>query len=79
MAFLEKPFINGKRAFETYREKGLINSKPCLENPKLRTPEHIKQLVRHVRETYHCTVIHIKAYLSAFLSKFIHKQPFQNK
>ena len=34
-------FYLWKRAYERFGEKALINSKPCLENPKLRTPPEI--------------------------------------
>jgi len=36
-----------------YGEKGLINRKPCLENPRLRTPEYIEEKVLYLRKKYH--------------------------
>lgn len=32
-------FYKWKKAYETKGDQGLINSKPCPENPKLRTPK----------------------------------------
>jgi transposase len=59
-------FYQWKKAFETQGEKGLINSKPCPENPKLRTPEHIEQVILHLRETYHLGQRRIMWYLSRY-------------
>jgi hypothetical protein len=44
----------------------LINSKPCPENPKLRTPERIEELILHLRETYHLGQLRIKWYLRRY-------------
>ena len=35
-------YYQWKRAYEKYGELGLINSKPCPENPTLRIPDQIK-------------------------------------
>lgn len=34
-------FYQWKKAYASLGERGLINSKPCPENPKLRTPKAI--------------------------------------
>jgi len=42
---LESPgilFIDGKGTLAEHGEKGLIDSKPCPQNPKLRTPPEIE-------------------------------------
>jgi transposase-like protein len=38
-------FYHWKRAYEKYGEQALINSKPCPENPKLRTPPEIEEKI----------------------------------
>ena len=46
-------FYQWKRAYERYGEKALINSKPCPQNPKLRTPAEIEEKILHLRRNYH--------------------------
>jgi transposase-like protein len=46
-------FYRWKRAYEKDGETALINSKPCPQNPKRRTPPHIKEKILHLRRTYH--------------------------
>lgn len=47
-------YYQWKRAYEAGGEVALINnSKPCPQNLKLRTPEHIEKLILHLRQTYH--------------------------
>ena len=41
------------KKYKLYGEKGLINSKPCPENPRLRTPKHIEEKVLYLRKKYH--------------------------
>jgi transposase len=36
-------FYKWKRSYAARGDDGLINSKPCPENPKLRTPAHIEE------------------------------------
>ena len=52
-AFLEILSITGK---------GLINSKPCPQNPKLRTPAHIEEKIVHLRRKYHLGQQRISCY-----------------
>jgi len=47
-------------------EKGLINSKPCPENPKLRTPMYIEEKVIYLRKKYHFGPQRIYWYLMRF-------------
>jgi transposase-like protein len=46
-------FYRWKRAYERDGEAALINSKPCPQNPKCRTPPHIEEKILHLRRTYH--------------------------
>jgi transposase InsO family protein len=46
-------FYKWKRAYERHGERALINSKPCPQNPKLRTPAHIEEKILYLRRTYH--------------------------
>jgi transposase InsO family protein len=49
-----------------YGEAGLINKKPCPENPKLRTPKHIEEKVIYLRKKYHFGPERIYMYLKRF-------------
>ena len=46
-------FYRWKRAYENFGEEALINSKPCPQNIKLRTPKEIEEKVIYLRKTYH--------------------------
>jgi len=46
-------FYKWKRAYESKGEAGLINSKPCPENHKLRTPRVIEEKIIYLRKHYH--------------------------
>lgn len=59
-------YYQWKRAYEAEGEKGLINSKPCPQNPKLRTPAHIEEQILHLRQTYHLGQLRIKWYLKRY-------------
>ncbi|NQT76847.1 MAG: IS481 family transposase [Bacteroidetes bacterium] len=52
--------------YEKDGEKGLINSKPCPENPKLRTPMYIEEKVIYLRKKYHFGPQRIYWYLKRF-------------
>ena len=52
-----------KKAYETKGEQGLINSKPCPENLKLRTPKATEDIIIHLRTTYHLGQKRIMWYL----------------
>jgi transposase InsO family protein len=49
-----------------YGEAGLINKKPCPENPKLRTPKYIEDKVIYLRKKYHFGSQRIYMYLKRF-------------
>ena len=44
----------------------MINSKPCPENPKLRTPAHIAEKILYLRKTYHLGPDRITWYLQRY-------------
>jgi transposase-like protein len=46
-------YYEWKKAYSEKGETGLINSKPCPENPKLRTPPEIEEKILYLRKTYH--------------------------
>jgi transposase InsO family protein len=59
-------FYQWRRAYERDGERALINSKPCPQNPKLRTPAHIEEKILHLRKTYHLGQLRIKWYLERY-------------
>ena len=59
-------FYLWKRAYERFGEKALINSKPCPENPKLRTPPEIEEKILHLRRNYHLGQLRISWYLQRY-------------
>lgn len=62
----KRDFYQWKRAYEVHGENGLINSKPCPVNLKLRTPQHIEEKTIHLRTTYHLGQKRIIWYLSRY-------------
>ena len=46
-------FYSWRRAYEAEGEKGLIDSRPCPENHKLRIPKEVEEKIIHLRTTYH--------------------------
>ena len=59
-------FYQWKRAYARDGEKGLINSKPCPENPKLRTPPEIEEKIIYLRRKYHLGQLRISWYLKRY-------------
>ncbi len=59
-------FYQWKRAYAARGEKGLINSKPCPENPKLRTPLPIEEKILYLRRNYHFGQVRISWYLARY-------------
>jgi hypothetical protein len=71
--FYLQTFWNFKRnllpveaAYAAHGEKGLINSKPCPENPKLRTPLPIEEKILYLRRNYHFGQVRISWYLARY-------------
>jgi transposase len=46
-------YYNWLHAYEHRGEAGLIDSRPCSENHKLRTPKPVETKIIHLRTTYH--------------------------
>jgi transposase InsO family protein len=59
-------FYQWKRAYAKEGEKGLINSKPCPENPKLRTPPDIEKQILYIRKSYYLGQQRISWYLKRY-------------
>ena len=47
-----KAFYQLKRVHEQHGEKALVNSKPCPENPELRTPLEIEEEILYLRRNH---------------------------
>jgi len=59
-------FYRWKRALAEHGENGLIDSKPCPQNPKLRTPAEIEEKILYLRCTYHLGQARISWYLERY-------------
>jgi transposase InsO family protein len=46
-------FYQWRRIYMERGEKGLVNSKPCPANPRLRLPAHVEEKILYLRRTYH--------------------------
>ena len=59
-------YYQWKRAYAAHGEKGLINSKPSPENPKLRTPLPIEEKILYLRRNCHFGQVRISWYLARY-------------
>ena len=59
-------YYRWKKALQENGQAGLINSKPCPKNPRLRTPPEIEGKILHLRKTYHLGPIRIAWYLDRY-------------
>ncbi len=59
-------YYRWKKTLATRGEAGLVNSKPCPINSKLRTPPEIEGKVLYLRRTYHLGPIRICWYLERY-------------
>lgn len=59
-------FYRWRRTYAEKGECGLINSKPCPENPKLRVPNHIEEKILYLRQTYHLGAMRISWFLERY-------------
>lgn len=59
-------FYQWKRNYEQKGEQGLINSKPCPENPKLRTSPEIEEKIIYIRKNYYLGQQRISWYLKRY-------------
>ena len=57
-------FYRWKRNYEERGEEGLINHKPCPENPKLRVPKPVEDKILYLRKHYHFGPLKITWYLA---------------
>lgn len=46
-------FYEWRRRYSTKGDQGLVNSKPCPENPALRVPKNIEEKILYLRKNYH--------------------------
>ncbi|MBS0350449.1 MAG: IS481 family transposase [Proteobacteria bacterium] len=56
-------FYQWKRAYQTQGEAGLVNSKPCPQNPSIRVKPEIEEKILYLRQTYHLGQQRISWYL----------------
>ena len=59
-------YYQWKRAYAKEGEKGLINSKPCPENPTLRTPPAVEEKILYIRQHYYFGQQRISWYLKRY-------------
>ena len=59
-------YYEWKKAYSEKGETGLINSKPCPENPTLRTPPEIEEKILYLRKTYHLGQMRISWYMERY-------------
>ncbi len=46
-------FYDWKKRQALQGDAGLVNSKPCPQNPKLRVPQHIEEKILYLRKNHH--------------------------
>jgi len=59
-------FYKWRHAYEQFGEAGLINSRPCPENPSRRTPPEIEEKILYLRRNYHFGPHRIAWYLERY-------------
>jgi transposase len=59
-------YYKWKRDYEAMGEKALINRKPCPENPKIRVPQEVEDLIIFLRSNYHLGQLRISWYLARY-------------
>jgi len=59
-------FYRWKKDDQSNGEQGLINSKPCPQNPNLRTPKDIEDKILYLRKNYHLGQLRIAWYLDRY-------------
>ncbi len=59
-------FYRWKRAYGCFGEEALINSKPCPQNIKLRTPKEIEEKIIYLRKTHHLGPARISWFLKRY-------------
>lgn len=61
-------FYKWKKSYRIKGDVGLINSKPCPQNIKLRTPKHIEEKILYFRSNYHFGAQRIAWYLERYFN-----------
>ena len=65
-------FYTWQKLFAVHGEKGLIDSRPCPENHKLRIPQAKEEKIMYLRTTYHFRIKNVRTDNGhEFQSKFI--------
>lgn len=59
-------YYKWKREYEAKGEKALINRKPCPENPRIRVPQEVEDLILYLRSNYPLGQLRIAWYLSRY-------------
>jgi transposase InsO family protein len=59
-------FYRWKKDYAERGENGLVNSKPCPQNPALRTPPEIEEKIIYLRRKYHLGQVRISWYLERY-------------
>ena len=59
-------FYDWEKAYQLYGEKGLVNSKPCPQNPTLRVPHDIEEKILYLRKTYQFGPLRISWFLERY-------------
>ena len=59
-------FYDWKAGYEKYGEQGLINRRPCPENPTLRVSPELEEKIVHLRKRYHLGPDRIFWYLQRY-------------
>lgn len=59
-------YYRWQKSYRLHGEKGLIDSKPCPENPKLRIPKEIEEKILYIRKNYHFGQLRISWYLTRY-------------
>jgi len=54
------------RQYKQFGERGLINKKPCPQNPKIRVSAEIEEKILHLRKNYHFGPLKIVWYLKRY-------------
>lgn len=67
ISVLGATFCRWKTAYLLKGESGLIDSRPCLENPTLRVPKEFEEKIIYLRTTYHFGPLKISWYLKKIL------------
>ena len=59
-------FYRWKRDYKEQGESGLLNSKPCPENPKIRLPADVEEKILYIRKEFGLGQLRIKWYLERY-------------